>query len=167
MVLFAYSLANHTLTEIGQLMLASFPFTTDGTYAYWMGQVLSDPYPHLPPHWSPDLILSPTSSENLFVAKPPASAEQPFADIPGTHINRTAIVSLFDQGVVSGYETLGGTVFRPDGPFLRAQFAKVMVEALGLQVDESLEAPFWDLGPDDPDFSIPISTSPLRTRRGS
>lgn len=155
MVLFAYRIGDYALTDLGQLMLASFPFTTDGTRAYWIAQVLTDGSPHLAPHWEVDLITSPTSSEHLFVAAPTAGALDPFADISGTHPYRTAIVSLFDQGAVAGYEIPGGAAFRPDEPYLRAQFAKVMVEALGLPVDEDLQAPFWDLGPDDPDSLYP------------
>lgn len=155
MVLFAYRIDDHTLTDLGQLMQDSFPFTTDGTRAYWIAQVMMDGSPHLPPHWEVDLITLPSSSEHLFTATPPGSTLDPFVDVPGTHPYRTAIVSLFDQGAVAGYEIPGGAAFRPDEPYLRAQFAKVMVEALGLPVDEELQAPFWDLGPDDPDSLYP------------
>lgn len=155
MVLFAYTLGDGTLTELGQLILPSFPFTTDENHAYWIAQVLTDPSPHLPPHWAAELIGSPASSEHLFVAEPPSGPAVPFADVSGTHPYRTAIISLFEQGAVAGYDVPGGAAFRPDQPYLRAQFAKVMVEALGLPVSEDLEAPFWDLGPDDPDSLYP------------
>lgn len=95
------------------------------------------------------------SSEHLFVAERPSGGSELFTDVPGTDPYRTAIVSLFERGAISGYETAQGTVFRPEEPYLRAQFAKVMVEALGVPVEESLEAPFWDLGPDDPDSLYP------------
>lgn len=155
MVLFAYGVRDHTLTDLGQLMLADSPFGTDGARAYWINQVLTNGSPHLAPHWSGDLIVSPASSDHLFVATPPATVLAPFADVSGSDHYRTAIVSLFDRGVVTGYQTAGATTFLTDQSCLRAQFAKVMVVALGLPVDESLQAPFWDLGPDDPNSLYP------------
>ncbi|MCL5736814.1 MAG: S-layer homology domain-containing protein [Actinobacteria bacterium] len=155
MTLFAYNISAGTLTELGQLTQPSFPFTTDGAHAYWMSQVLLDGSPHLPPHWEPDLVVSPDSSVNLFVAAPSPSEPGSFADVEGLHPYRTGIVSLWDRGAVGGYPVGDRTEFRAQEPYLRAQFAKVMVEALGLPVDESLEAPFWDLGPDDPDSLYP------------
>lgn len=150
MTLFAYSIANHTLTELGQL-LRGFPFATDGVRAYWIDTVLAnDGWPRLSPHWFWEWSTSIAASEHLFVATAPLVTIEPFADIAGTHPYRTAIVSLFDKGAVAGYESGGHTVFRPDEPYLRAQFAKVLVEALDLPVEEGLVAPFWDLGPDDP-----------------
>lgn len=166
MALFAYSIANHTLTELGQLLRGS-PFATDGTRAYWVGTVLANGgWPRLPPHWFPESSTSGAASEHLFVGTAPVIAIEPFADIAGTHAYRTAVVSLFEIGAVAGYESGGNTVFRPDEPYLRAQFAKVLVEALGVPVEESLEAPFWDLGPDDPDSLYPHDYVAAAARAG-
>ncbi len=150
MTLFAYSIAKHTLTELGQL-LRGFPFATDGARAYWIDTVLANEgWPRLSPHWFPESSPSIAASEHLFVAAAPPVAMDPFADIAGTHPYRTAVVSLYEKGAVAGYESGGGAVFRPDEPCLRAQYAKMLVEALDLPVEEGLVAPFWDLGDNDP-----------------
>mgnify|MGYP000927572860 CR=1 FL=1 len=155
MTLFAYDITDHHLTELGQL-LRGLPFATDGTRAYWISTVLeNDGWPRLPPHWFPESSSSIAASEHLFVGTAPAAEAEPFADISGTHLYRTAIVSLFEEGVVAGYESGGHAVFRPEETYLRAQYAKMLVEALDLTVDEGLRAPFWDLGPDDPDSLYP------------
>ncbi len=53
--------------------------------------------------------------------------------------------------VVSGYQDAEGSIlFKPDDPVRRAQFAKMVSGVLRLPVNESLIAPFTDLGPDDP-----------------
>lgn len=75
-----------------------------------------------------------------------------FSDVAATHFNYLAIQSLADEGVIGGYAD--GT-FRPENPVLRAQFAKMIVGALGIPVDESLVPPFGDLGPDDPTTLYP------------
>jgi photosystem II stability/assembly factor-like uncharacterized protein len=56
-----------------------------------------------------------------------------------------AVENLAAAGIAAGYDD--GT-FRPDVPLLRAQFAKMICLALKLPVDESMVAPFSDLGPD-------------------
>ncbi len=99
-------------------------------------------------HWFPSLPPSP-ASEHLFVAAAPPAAVDPFADITGTHPTRTAVVRCMRREP-SPDTSGGGAVFRPDEPCLRAQYAKVLVEALDLPVEEGLVAPFWDLGDNDP-----------------
>ena len=59
---------------------------------------------------------------------------------------RVPILSLTQARIVGGYDD--GT-FRPESPVLRAQFAKMVVGAMGLDVHEGMTSPFTDLGPDD------------------
>jgi len=74
-----------------------------------------------------------------------------FADVPFDHPYREAIAALAGSRVVSGYEGAnGGILFKPDDPVRRAQFAKMVSGVFRLPVNESLVAPFTDLGDDDP-----------------
>jgi hypothetical protein len=50
---------------------------------------------------------------------------------------------------VEGYATGAFRTFDPGNPLLRAQLAKILVNALGLSVDEGMSTTFTDLGPDD------------------
>ena len=62
---------------------------------------------------------------------PPAPEPEPgFADVPSDHPNARAIGVLFAQGVVSGFPN---GAFGPERPVTRAQFAKMVVLALGIQ----------------------------------
>lgn len=74
-------------------------------------------------------------------------ADQTFPDVDSHHPYYTAIESMADAGIIGGY--LDGT-FGPDNPVLRAQFAKMICGTRAIPVDESLVAPFVDLGQDDP-----------------
>ena len=56
-----------------------------------------------------------------------------FSDVPGTDPYWTAIEGLREKGAVSGYPGTGGQAeFRPGGTLTRSQFAKMLVEALGV-----------------------------------
>lgn len=57
------------------------------------------------------------------------SGDNPFSDLPAEHTNSTAIVSLYEMGILQGYEN--GT-FKPDAKVNRAEFAKILAEAAGL-----------------------------------
>lgn len=72
---------------------------------------------------------------------------QTFPDVGPGHAAYDAIENLADSGIISGFR---GGLFVPDAAVKRAQYAKMIVGALGIPVDESLVAPFSDLGPDDP-----------------
>lgn len=71
--------------------------------------------------------------------------------IPGVRYFE-AIQGMGAQGLVEGYPVGSGGYreFRPTNPVLRAQYAKMMVGALGLGVDEAMTPPvdFRDLGRD-------------------
>lgn len=50
---------------------------------------------------------------------------------------------------------MGGAEFRLQAALTRAQFAKMLATALRVRVTESMDAPFDDLGPDDPQSLFP------------
>lgn len=76
----------------------------------------------------------------------PTSAAPPFSDVPAHSPQATAITLLADRGLVSGYpDGRGGWLFRPEEPIARAQFAKILVNALGLSVGEDDRCPFVDV----------------------
>ncbi len=75
-----------------------------------------------------------------------------FPDVDPLSLNYFAIQWMADEGAINGY--LNGD-FGPLDPVRRAQFAKMIVGVLGIPVDESLIAPFPDLGPDDPNDLYP------------
>lgn len=83
------------------------------------------------------------------------SGDEPpvFADLPVGHPAHDAVQALVGRGVVAGYAGPGGLrEFRPDEPVTRAQFAKMLVGALGLPVPEGGYHPFLDVersGPAD------------------
>jgi len=70
-----------------------------------------------------------------------AADEGAFTDVSGDHWASDAIERWAGYGVLNGHDN--GT-FNPDGPMTRAQFAKVVVELLGLPT-EGLEMPFEDV----------------------
>ena len=74
------------------------------------------------------------------------AAYQTFPDVAPDHANYFAIESLADEQTIGGYR---GGLFVPEAPVLRAQFAKMIVGALGIPVNEGMVAPFNDLGTDD------------------
>jgi len=57
----------------------------------------------------------------------------PFPDVPTTHRFYEPIVQLAAAGVVNGYE---GGLFRPEDFVTRAQFAKILVLALGAHTSD-------------------------------
>lgn len=93
---------------------------------------------------------APRIGDRFMVAAAPATQAHSFADVSGSDPFRTAMVGLDEQGVANGYRVGSDRLFRPLDPCLRAQFAKMVCEALDATVSEDLAAPFGDLGPDDP-----------------
>jgi hypothetical protein len=79
-----------------------------------------------------------------------------FADVAPNHPYYNAIEALAQLEILSGYRLADGSSrFRPDNPLLRAQAAKLLCGVFGLKVEESMEATFVDLGPDNPDDLYP------------
>lgn len=78
------------------------------------------------------------------------AAAQTFSDVLPTHAYYTAIEGIRAAHVIDGYPQGDGSVlFKPGNPIWRAQFAKIIVGAMELPVNESLTSPFNDLGTDD------------------
>lgn len=97
------------------------------------------------------LIWQPLFRDSSFGFNASLPAEHPFNDLDPSHPYYHAITSMLSYFIVSGYQIpAGGYEFRPNNPVLRAQFAKMIVGALGLAVDESMTSPFTDLGTDSP-----------------
>ena len=72
-----------------------------------------------------------------------AADEGAFTDVSGDHWASDAIERWAGYGVLNGTDSEAGT-FNPEGSMTRAQFAKVVVELLGLPT-EGLEMPFEDV----------------------
>jgi uncharacterized protein (DUF2384 family) len=81
-----------------------------------------------------------------------------FSDVGKDHEYYRAIMGLREARAVDGYPD---NTFRPDQNVWRAQFAKMLVTAVGMtdnrgnEANESMVTPFNDLGPDDPDSLYP------------
>jgi hypothetical protein len=110
------------------------------------------------------------SADAYFTTLPPLPPQgTTFSDVPANHPYAPAINGLRGAGAISGY---GDNTFRPENHLWRAQFAKMIVEALSLTdaqgqpVSESLVAPFTDLGPDDPTTLYPHDYIALIAQRG-
>lgn len=76
-----------------------------------------------------------------------------FSDVRPLTPYYDAIQGLASEGVIEGYPIGGGvSQFRPTNSVFRAQFAKMIVGVLGMNVNENMAAPvnFTDLGADDP-----------------
>lgn len=69
----------------------------------------------------------------LFVTAIPFAhaAQTTFSDVPRSHWAYEAISQMADQGIISGYND--GT-FRPDNRISRAEFAKIMIAAAGIDL---------------------------------
>lgn len=78
------------------------------------------------------------------------SGPRVFSDVAPTHPYHEAIATMYQKRIISGYSTEGLPVFRPDNKVTRAQFAKMICGALGIEVTENMTSPFTDLGPDLP-----------------
>lgn len=86
-----------------------------------------------------------------------------FTDVAPTHPYYDAIVEARERGLMEGYPD--GS-FRPDAPVLRAQFAKMVVNALGLPVTEGQTVPFPDLLPNSPTSLYPTDYAAVAYQNG-
>lgn len=102
----------------------------------------------------------------VLLASPDALPASIYSDVSLESPFLSAIGELTEQGVVGGYGSGSGREFRPAGDLLRAQLAKVMVEALDLPVDETLTSDFTDLGPNDPMSLYPHEYVAAATKAG-
>lgn len=85
-------------------------------------------------------------SENVY--NPPGQVEDPgnFTDIKPGHWAMKAIREMAKRKILSG---MGNNRFEPNGQVTRAQFATMLVKALGLPVSEPAAQTFADVGPQD------------------
>lgn len=81
-----------------------------------------------------------------------------FGDVPVGHPAFRAVEYLSDRGILGGY-TDG--LFRPDNPATRAQFAKMVVSAMGWGLIAPYEQRFTDVPPDHPLYAY-IETAAAR-----
>ena len=80
----------------------------------------------------------------------------PPKDVASTSTFFEAINGMAAEELIAGYPVSGGWEFRPGNPVLRAQYAKMIVGALGLPLPpEGVSLPFTDLGPDTPGDPYP------------
>lgn len=67
-----------------------------------------------------------------------------FSDVPSTHWAHEAITWMASQGILNG---VGDGTFRPNDAVTREQFARIMVAALQLKVENNLPQSFSDVPP--------------------
>jgi murein DD-endopeptidase MepM/ murein hydrolase activator NlpD len=122
------------------------------------------------------LALPPSHAEDLagvrLVVKDPSGPVEPpvdpstpaFADVTRENPAFAAVQLLAQRGVISGFPNSAGglPLFRPDTLVSRAQFAKIIVGALGLPVTEADLCSFGDVpksGPNDlyPDNFVAVA----------
>ena len=125
------------------------PFELAGIPAAWL-EWRDDPYYHTSKDTAGHIVAEKvrvTGQLCLDFVRQLEARDLLFHDVALSSPYRTAILELHARGVVSGY---ADNSFHPGQGLLRAQFAKMMVLALDLPVDESLVAPFGDLPPELP-----------------
>jgi hypothetical protein len=75
----------------------------------------------------------------------------PFSDVPAGNPYYAAIHQIAGLGIVGGYQSSPTQIdFRPGNTLYRAQFAKMIAIALGLEVVEGSTSPFTDLDAQNP-----------------
>lgn len=98
-----------------------------------------------------DLFLAAPAGDPLVPASPLT-----FIDVGADHKYGEAIRAMAAAGLVNGYALAPlADEFRPDRPVWRAQFAKMVVGAFEIPVDESMNAGFNDMPPDPSDDLYP------------
>ena len=99
-----------------------------------------------------------------------AASTDAFIDVKFGHHYHESIQGLSEAGVVDGYPVEGGKEFRPDNSLWRAQFTKMILGALEVQVTEDAwqdkAPPFNDLEADAPDNLYPHDYIAEAARRG-
>ncbi len=84
---------------------------------------------------------------------PPPPPDGPvFPDVDAGHPYRVAIEGMYDRDIISGYES---GLFGPNDSVKRAQFAKMIVGTMDLDVHEGMSSPFTDLGANPSDDLYP------------
>ena len=98
-------------------------------------------------NWNNDTITVTVDhfTKYAVMAVPKTQGASAFSDVPSSYWAYAAISSLSSQGIVSGYPD--GT-YRPDNTITRAEFATMLVKALGLSTTGTNGA-FTDVTPGD------------------
>jgi hypothetical protein len=86
-----------------------------------------------------------TNTAQMTAPTTTTAATSAFSDVPSSYWGYAAISSLGSQGIVSGYPD--GT-FKPDNQITRAEFATLLVKALGLNTTGTTGT-FTDVASDD------------------
>lgn len=115
-------------------------------------------------------ILATLTQALIAPAAAKAASTDDFVDVLFGHSYYEAIQGLYEAGVVDGYPVEGGKEFRPDNSLWRAQFTKMILGALEIQVTEDAwrdaAPPFNDLEADAPDNLYPHDYIAEAARRG-
>ena len=91
-----------------------------------------------------DRIEAPAATEDApYLVNGSGTSGSLFSDLNNGHYAYTAITSLLAQGIVSG---VGDGRFEPDRPLRREEFAKLIVNAFG--IESGYSADFTDVDPD-------------------
>ena len=78
-----------------------------------------------------------------------------FIDVPPSDAYYSAVAKMKEAQVIEGYPGEAGVEFRPDNPVNRAQFAKMIVGASGIEACEQHRCRFRDMLDDTPDSLFP------------
>ncbi len=79
----------------------------------------------------------------LITAVPFAQAAPSFSDVPRTHWAYKEITAMAEKGIIKGYED---GKFRPNNHITRAEFAKIMIAAAGIDINKrDLKQTFEDV----------------------
>lgn len=83
----------------------------------------------------------------LSIAVPFAQAKTTFSDVPRSHWAYEAITEMAEKGIIKGYSD---GKFRPDNKISRAEFAKIMIAAAGIEInnDRNVKQTFADVDRD-------------------
>ena len=108
------------------------------------------------------LLLSVTSSA-FAKAKAPQGPQGPksFKDVQPGHWAYDAIVWMLDRNIIDG---VGGNRFEPNATVTRSQFAKMMVNTLGLKLYQPETPSFLDVGKS---WAYPLLRAPKHTSQVS
>jgi plastocyanin len=131
---------SHTFTEAGTF---NYTCTIHGFSGKVIVNAAATTSTTSPPTTSTTSTTSTTTSSTTTTTLAPG---QTFVDVPPGNPYFTAIQALSSQGIINGYDVAGGLKeFRPANDVLRAQFAKMIVGALGIAVVPNAPHPFTDV----------------------
>jgi len=99
------------------------------------------PTPSSTPTPSPSPSPTPTATPST---TPTSTPQPPFPDLLG-HWAREQVEKLVEMGIINGYPD---GLFRPDSKITRAEFTKIIVSALHLELQASPSPTFLDVGED-------------------